>query len=94
MLYQLQRYDRAAEAYERCLRLDDRSARVSYKLALARYRDGDIDGALAALDRGHRGSTIGWPTRYYLLGLCLREKRGRRRGAAGAREGRGARRPA
>ena len=26
VLYQLQRFDRAAEAYERCLRLDDRSA--------------------------------------------------------------------
>src|ERR1700731_117237 len=28
VLYQLQRYARAADAYERCLRLDDRSARV------------------------------------------------------------------
>src|SRR4029077_14587380 len=47
VLYQLQRYARAADAYERCLRLDDRSARVSGKLALAQYRDGDIDAALA-----------------------------------------------
>src|SRR6478752_8852498 len=37
-LYQLQRYERAEEAYERCLRLDDRSSRVSYRLALGRYR--------------------------------------------------------
>ena len=68
VLYQLQRYGRAADAYERCLRLDDRSARVSYKLALARYRDGDVDAALAAAEPGACGSTIGWPTRYYLLG--------------------------
>ncbi len=52
--YQLQRYARAAEVYESGLRLDDRSARVSGKLALARYRDGDIDGALAALDQALR----------------------------------------
>src|SRR5947208_2116490 len=38
--YQLQQYDRAIDAYERSLRLDDRSPRVSYKLALSRYRIG------------------------------------------------------
>ena len=36
-------------------------ARVTYKLALARYRDGNLDGALAALDPPC-ASTIGWPT--------------------------------
>src|SRR5947209_4505487 len=49
VLYQLQRYDRAADAYDRCLRLDDRAARVAYRLALARYRQRDLDGALAAV---------------------------------------------
>src|SRR5206468_9185224 len=33
VLYQLQRYDRAADMYARCLCLDDRSARVNYKTA-------------------------------------------------------------
>jgi tetratricopeptide (TPR) repeat protein len=73
VLYQLQRYARAADAYERCLRLDDRSARVSGKLALARYRDGDIDAALATLTQtvrlDDRNADI-----HYLLGMCLREK--------------------
>ena len=39
VLYQLQRYQRAAEAYESVLSIDDRLARVDYKLASpARYR--------------------------------------------------------
>jgi tetratricopeptide (TPR) repeat protein len=73
-LVQLQQYDRAASAYERNLRLDDRSARVTYKLALARYRDGDTGRALAALK-----DTLRLDDRladaHYLLGLCLREQR-------------------
>jgi tetratricopeptide (TPR) repeat protein len=73
-LYQLQRYDRAGEAYERCLRLDDRSPRVTYRLALARYRQHDIDGALAAL-----ADAVRFDDRvadaHYLRGICLREKR-------------------
>jgi tetratricopeptide (TPR) repeat protein len=73
VLYQLQRYARAADAYERCLRLDDRSARVSGKLALARYRDGDMDAALATLTQtvrlDERNADV-----HYLLGMCLREK--------------------
>ena len=36
VLFQSQQYERAVSAYERCVRLDDRSARVSYKLALRR----------------------------------------------------------
>src|SRR5262245_9499197 len=38
--YQRQRYSLAIAAYQRTLQVDDRSARVSYKLALAQYRDG------------------------------------------------------
>src|SRR6185295_15884161 len=49
VLYQQQRYDRPADAYERCVRLDDRSARVAYKLALARYGSRAIEPAMAAL---------------------------------------------
>src|SRR4029079_1821791 len=43
--YMQQRFARAADTYEGILRLDDRAPHVSYKLALARYRDGNLDGA-------------------------------------------------
>ena len=72
-LFQSQLYARAAAAYERYARLDDRSARVTYKLALSRYRDREITGAIAALqdtlrlDDHHADAQ-------YLLGLCLREQ--------------------
>src|SRR3989442_784197 len=47
--YQRQRYGPAIEAYQRSVQLDDRAARVSYKLALARYRDGQLDLAVVML---------------------------------------------
>jgi tetratricopeptide (TPR) repeat protein len=74
VLFQSQQYPRAVEAYERFVRLDDRSPRVSYKLALARYRDGDIDAATSALTDTLRldGKVA---DAHYLLGLCLREQR-------------------
>ena len=56
VLYQLERYQRAVEAYETALALDDRLARVDYKLAIARYRAGDARGAITALaPRGRAG---------------------------------------
>ena len=63
---------RAAEIYARRLRVDDRSAAVAQKLATALYRDGNIDGAIAALQQA---ATLGErpPDAYYLLGICLRE---------------------
>ena len=74
VLFQSQTYARAASAYERSVRLDDRSPRVNYKLALARYRDRDVDGAIAALKE-----TVRLDDRladaHYLLGVCLREQR-------------------
>jgi Flp pilus assembly protein TadD len=73
VLYQLQRYGRAAEAYDRCARIDDRSARVVYKLALTRYRDGNLDGAVASLNQVLRLDEK-MADAHYLLGLCLREK--------------------
>jgi tetratricopeptide (TPR) repeat protein len=73
-LYQLQRYARAEEAYEKCLRLDDRSPRVAYRFALARYRRHNIDGALAALADAVRLDDR-MADAHYLRGLCLREKR-------------------
>jgi tetratricopeptide (TPR) repeat protein len=74
VLYQLQRYDRAADMYGRWVRLDDRSARVNYKLALARYRDHDVDAALAALNESISLDDK-MADAYYLRGICLREKR-------------------
>src|SRR5580765_4723923 len=73
VLYQLQRYDRAADAYGRSVRLDDRSARVNYKLALARYRDRAVEPALAALNEAVRLDDQ-MADAHYLLGMCLREK--------------------
>jgi tetratricopeptide (TPR) repeat protein len=72
-LLQSQQYGRAASAYERHLRLDDRSAHVTYKLALARYRDGDAAGAVAALKDTLRLDDH-LADAHYLLGLCLREQ--------------------
>jgi tetratricopeptide (TPR) repeat protein len=72
-LFQSQLYARAASAYERYARLDDRSARVSYKLALSRYRDRDVNGAIAALKDTLRLDDHQADAQY-LLGLCLREQ--------------------
>jgi tetratricopeptide (TPR) repeat protein len=71
--HQLQRYDRAADAYERYLRLDDRSARISYKLALAHYRHGDVDQALTSVNAAIRLDDRAADAQY-LLGVCLRGK--------------------
>jgi tetratricopeptide (TPR) repeat protein len=68
VLYQLQQYDRASEAYERSFHLDDRSPRVSYKMALARYRAGNVEPSLMAL-----GQTVRLDDRmadaYYMIGV-------------------------
>ena len=73
VLYQQQRYDRAADAYERCMRLDDRSARLAYKLALARYGSRAIEPAMAALTEAVRLDDR-MADAHYLLGMCLRDK--------------------
>src|SRR5437867_991401 len=74
VLYQVQRYRNAADAFAQCLRLDDRSARVNYKLALSRYREGDLNAALAAVNQSVRLDDR-MADAYYLLGICLRERR-------------------
>jgi tetratricopeptide (TPR) repeat protein len=67
------RFQRAAEIYADRLRVDDRSPAVTQKLAMALYRDGNIDAAMttlqAAAAQGDRP-----PEAYYLLGICLREQ--------------------
>ena len=72
--YAQQRFSRAAEMYEQYLRLDDRSARVGFKLAQARYRDGNVNGALTALEATLRNDEH-MSTAHYLRGVCLREER-------------------
>lgn len=72
VFYTTERYDRSADAYEGCLRLDDRSPRVAFKLALARYRQGDCTAAMGALDQTLRLDDRNADA-HYLRGLCLRD---------------------
>jgi tetratricopeptide (TPR) repeat protein len=67
------RFARAADAYESFLALDDQSPRVAYKLALARYRGGDVEATLTSLRRAIAANDQ-MPDAYYLLGLCLRDR--------------------
>jgi tetratricopeptide (TPR) repeat protein len=71
-LYQAQRFREAAEAFEATLALDDRLTRVHFKLALARYRNGDLDAAIALLTRAAPANEASADS-YYLLGLCFRD---------------------
>ena len=66
----LERYARAQESYEACVRLDDRSPRVHYKLALTRYRLGHAEPAMASLRQALALDDRFAPA-HYLLGLCL-----------------------
>jgi tetratricopeptide (TPR) repeat protein len=74
VMYQRQRYRLAAETYESCLKLDERSPRIAYKLALARYKDGDLTASIFAARQALRLSDA-MPEAYYVLGLSLRDKR-------------------
>jgi tetratricopeptide (TPR) repeat protein len=73
VLYEQQWYGRAAEMYERRLKIDERAPSIALKLAHARYRDRNLDAALAAI-----AQTLRLDDRraeaYYLRGLCLRER--------------------
>lgn len=66
----LRRYDRAAERFEKYLRIDDQSPRILYKLALARYHAGSTEGAVEAL-RGALGLDARFAQAHYLMGLCF-----------------------
>jgi tetratricopeptide (TPR) repeat protein len=72
VLYQLRRYPQAADTFLRYLRLDDRSARVSYKLALTQYASGNLDAAVSALGQLLRLNDK-MADGYYLFGMCLRD---------------------
>ena len=71
--YALRRDARAAEAYEAYLRLDERSPRVLYKLGLTRHRQGNVTGAITALQTAVEIDP-GLAEVRYLLGLCLIER--------------------
>jgi superkiller protein 3 len=67
------RYEEAVGHYDRYLQLDDHSARVLYKLALAYVRDRQAARAIEPLRRA-----VGFDDRFaeahYLLGLALRDQ--------------------
>ena len=72
VLYAQDRFKRAAETYEERLKLDDRSAPIRYKLALAHYRDGAVEAALADARRAIAlDGQLADP--YYLAALCLHD---------------------
>ncbi len=73
VLYQMQRYEYAGDAFDSALALDDRSPRLSYKVALARYRAGALETAIAAATRATRLNENAAEA-FYLLGLCLRDR--------------------
>jgi tetratricopeptide (TPR) repeat protein len=70
VLYERGRYRRAAEIFEARLHLDPESPGVLYRLALARYRLRDLDGALGALAVAIRQDESNADA-HYLLGLCF-----------------------
>src|SRR5690606_41508959 len=72
VLYDQGRLPQAAAAYERRLEIDDAAPAVGYRLALARYRLGDVGGALMEIDRVIAlDETL--PEAHYLRGLCPRD---------------------
>ena len=73
VLFQRRRYLRSAETYERRLAVDSLSARVSLKLAVARYQAGQVDQALAAAREAVRLDE-NLADAHYLIGMCLRDK--------------------
>ena len=73
VLFQRRRYLRSAETYERRLAVDSLSARVSLKLAIARYQAGQVDQALAAAREAVRLDES-LADAHYLIGMCLRDK--------------------
>jgi tetratricopeptide (TPR) repeat protein len=71
--YGLQQYERAADRYAAFVQIDDRSPRLLYKLALARYRAGDIAGAVGPLRLAVQQNDA-FAEAYYLLGVALRQQ--------------------
>jgi len=68
----LARYDRAVERYESFVGLDDRNARVLYKLGLARYRAGRARDAVAPLQQALQIEPD-MSEAHYVMGLARRD---------------------
>ena len=66
------RFRRAAELYQSYVRIDDRSPRVLYKLALANQSAGQPAPAVAALTKAVALDDR-FAEAHYLLGVCLRD---------------------
>jgi predicted Zn-dependent protease len=64
-------HGRAAEHYQQYLTLDDRAARVLYKLAVAEFRNGQPGRAIDPLKKA-LAMQEDFPEAHYLLGVCLR----------------------
>jgi len=75
----LERPGRAAALYQTYLDVDDRDARVLYKLAVAHVYEGKLDAAVTALQAATRLNDR-MPEVHYLLGVCLGQQ-GRRNDA-------------
>lgn len=69
----MNRAERAVERYEAYIALDERNARVHYKLGLSRYRAGRLPPAAAALQQALKlDPALG--DAHYVLGLVLRDQ--------------------
>jgi tetratricopeptide (TPR) repeat protein len=71
--FRLHRYTNAAESYESYVRLDDRSAPVFYKLALASRGDQRLTQAISALQAAIRLNPS-FAEAHYVLGLCFKDR--------------------
>jgi tetratricopeptide (TPR) repeat protein len=69
--YDLGRFAAAADAYRRCVAIDDANARHQFKLGLALFRAGDAAGAAVPLRRA-ASLDPGMAEARYALGLSLR----------------------
>ena len=69
----LEKWARAADAYEAYLKLDERSAGIFYKLALVRVREGNPDRAISSL---RQALTLNgrFAEALYLLGMCQAQR--------------------
>jgi tetratricopeptide (TPR) repeat protein len=70
--YARHRYSPAAEHYQAFVDLDDRSPKVLYKLALARYRAGQPTLGIDVLQKA-LAIDDSFVEAHYLMGLCLRD---------------------
>ena len=69
----LHRYANAVENYEAYIRLDDHSATLFYKLALASRGDGQLTRAIGALQQAVTLNPSFYEA-YYVLGLCRKDR--------------------